>query len=198
MTDLEKAEKLREKTGVSYTEAKEALENSDGSLLDALVYLEKQGKVETPPGGGFYSGAGLSIKNQNNSSRRGEHTGNSESFSDNIKRFGRFCLKIIKKGMANYLVAKKNGEHLFSVPATIFVALLILFFYITLPAFIISLFCGIRYRFEGPDLERKSVNKVMDTASDLVDDVKKSFAEDDEKNSDKNKNTNTDGDDVYY
>jgi hypothetical protein len=76
MTDLEKAEKLREKTGVSYTEAKEALDNSDGSLLDALVYLEKQGKVETPPGGGFYSGADPNDGDRRSSNNKSQHKRN--------------------------------------------------------------------------------------------------------------------------
>ena len=195
MTDLEKAEKLLEKTGVSYTEAKEALDNSDGSLLDALVYLEKQGKVETPPGGGFYSGADPSDKRKHESDKRKNYAREGEGFSSLMKRFGHFCLYVLDKGMKNHLVAKKNEEHLFSVPAIIFVLLLIIFFYITLPALIISLFCGVRYRFEGPDLERESVNKVMDTASDLVDDVKKSFAEDDENKTTAKKSKD---DDVCY
>ena len=194
MTELEKAEKLREKTGVSYADAKEALDNSDGSLLDALVYLEKQGKVETPPGGGFFSGADPSEEHQHNSTSEKHHAGGGNSFADLMRRFGVFCLLILDKGMKNHLVAHKNGDHLFSLPSLVFVLLLVLFFYITLPAFIISLFCGIRYRFEGPDLERKSLNKVMDTASDLVDDVKKSFSEDDEA---KPKDKNHD-DDVQY
>ena len=41
MDKLEKVEKLREKTGVSYEEAKNALEACDYDLLDAIIYLEK-------------------------------------------------------------------------------------------------------------------------------------------------------------
>ncbi|MCL2366076.1 MAG: ubiquitin [Oscillospiraceae bacterium] len=178
MTDLDKAEKLREKTGVSYAEAKEALDNSDGSLLDALVYLEKQGKVETPPGGGFYSGAGFAgdagLSAQSRKRRR-----QGEGFESMLKRFGKFLLSLLNKGMANKLVAHKNNEHLFSIPVIIFL-LLLFAFWITLPVFIITLFCGIRYRFSGPDLDRDEVNNVMNVASDFVDDVKSALADDDE------------------
>ena len=34
---LEKVDKVKERTGVSYSEAKEALEISNGSVLDAII-----------------------------------------------------------------------------------------------------------------------------------------------------------------
>ena len=44
MDQMEKIETLREKTGCTYTEAKAALEASNGDLLDALCWLEQRGK----------------------------------------------------------------------------------------------------------------------------------------------------------
>jgi len=38
---LEKVEQVIERTGVSYAEAKLALEESDGDVLDAIIYIEK-------------------------------------------------------------------------------------------------------------------------------------------------------------
>jgi hypothetical protein len=62
MVTMEMVEKLRERAGVSYEDAKAALDASGGDMLDAIIYLEKQGKA-TPPAGGFYSsgsaGAGI-------------------------------------------------------------------------------------------------------------------------------------------
>ena len=46
MDNFEKVEKLREKAGVSYEEAKAALEQCNYDLLDAMISLEKQGKVQ--------------------------------------------------------------------------------------------------------------------------------------------------------
>lgn len=46
---LEKVDLVRERTGVSYTEAKEALEVSNGDVVDALVYIENKKKK-----GSFY------------------------------------------------------------------------------------------------------------------------------------------------
>lgn len=39
---LEKIEQLRERTGISYGEAKEILERVDGDLVEALIYLEER------------------------------------------------------------------------------------------------------------------------------------------------------------
>jgi len=176
MTELEKAEKLHEKTGVSYAEAKEALDNSGGNLLDALIYLENQGKADAPPGGGFFSEISVPVDNQQSSQHSGkDHENSNESFSDLMSRFGRFLLKVLHKGSTNFLEARKGDEHLFSCPVIVLVVLLIFFFWITLPVLVITLFFGIRYRFSGPDLGRDSVNNVMNSASDVVDDVKRSF-----------------------
>ena len=41
MDRLEKVEKIRKKTGVSFEDAKTALDAADGDVLDALVWLEK-------------------------------------------------------------------------------------------------------------------------------------------------------------
>ena len=56
--DLEKVEKIREKAQVSYEEAKQALAAAEGDLLDALIELERQGKVQAPANEGFYSSQG--------------------------------------------------------------------------------------------------------------------------------------------
>ena len=42
MEYLEMVETLREKTGVSYEDARNALEAADYNMLDAIVYLEQQ------------------------------------------------------------------------------------------------------------------------------------------------------------
>ncbi|MBC2579237.1 DUF4342 domain-containing protein [Clostridium sp. DJ247] len=42
---LEKIDIIRERTGVSYTEAKEALEACNGNVVDALIYIEQNNKT---------------------------------------------------------------------------------------------------------------------------------------------------------
>jgi len=179
MTELEKVEKLREKANVTFAEAKEALDNSGGDILNALIYLENQGKTTIPAGGGFFSGADQPaqtyvVSEVNNTSGR-SGSGSGEEFADLMKRLGAFCLKIFNKGISNCLEATKGDQHLFSCPVLIVILLMIFFFWVTIPLFVISLFCGFRYRFTGDDLGRENVNSVMDSASGIVDEVKNTF-----------------------
>ena len=46
MDNFEKVEKLVQKANVSYEDAKQALEEANGDMLDAMIALEKQGKVK--------------------------------------------------------------------------------------------------------------------------------------------------------
>jgi len=50
---LEQVEKVRSCTGASYEEAKAALEACGGSLLDAVILLERRGKDSGPRAGGY-------------------------------------------------------------------------------------------------------------------------------------------------
>jgi len=181
MSELEKVEKLREKANVTFAEAKEALDNSSGDILDALIYLENQGKVTAPSGGGYFSGASLPIQPENinygNNNNTGSNGGTGEEFVDLLKRFGAFCLKIFNKSISNNLVATKGDQQFFSCPVLVVILLAVFFFWVTIPLFVISLFCGIRYHFTGDDLGKDSVNSVMDSATNVVDDVKRSFVE---------------------
>ena len=45
---LEKIELVKDRTGVSYKEAKEALEAADGSVVDAIIAIEET--VDVKPG----------------------------------------------------------------------------------------------------------------------------------------------------
>ncbi len=45
--DLEKIDLIRERTGVTYREAKEALERNQGQVIDTLIELEERSKTGT-------------------------------------------------------------------------------------------------------------------------------------------------------
>ena len=48
MDEFEKIEKLRARANVTYEEAKAALAEANGDLLDAMIVLEKEGRVAKP------------------------------------------------------------------------------------------------------------------------------------------------------
>lgn len=178
MATLEQVEKLRERANVSYDEAKAALDATNGDLLEALIYLEKQGKVRAPEGNGYFSSERNSPRESDGRTERGDYRENrGESFSGLLRRFGHFCLRLIQKGNRNTFEVTKGGECKASIPVTVLVLLLIFAFWVTLPLMVIGLFFGLHYRFQGPDLGKDSVNNAMDSVAKVTDDFKRSIGE---------------------
>jgi len=148
-----------------------------------LIYLERRGKVNEPAGGGFFSGADIppqpkATASYTDSNKTESHSSSGEDFTGLLKRFGDFCLKLLNKGLNNHLEATKGEQHLFACPVIILIILVIFFFWVTVPLFVISLFFGFSYRFTGVDLGKDSVNSVMDGATNVVNDVKRTFTDD--------------------
>jgi hypothetical protein len=175
MVSLEQVEKLRERADVTFEEAKDALERSDGDMLDAIIYLERQGKTVSPPGGGRLGGAETAdggADGRADGKREGTHF---------FRNLGRLFAKLFNYGSTNYLDVTKNGEIVLTCPILVLVILLACFFWIIVPLMVVGLIFGFRYRFRGEELWREDVNGVMDKISDktvqVVDGIKKSFDE---------------------
>jgi len=180
MTTLEQVEKLRAMANVSYAEAKTALDAVNGDLLEAIIYLEKQGKVNAPSGGGYYSSERTEnashVAFQKNCWEKQTNNSNcGETFTSLMKRFGRLCLKMIRKGNTNYFEVLKGEESKASIPVTALALLLIFAFWVIIPLIIVGLFFGLRYRFNGPDFMGKTVNDAMNSAADAAENLKKSI-----------------------
>jgi len=173
MDRIDKVEKLREKTGVSYEDAKAALEKSEWDLLDAIVLLEKEGKVTE---------AAYSTKQEEAPKGERESQAEESSHNDGFERFMKFCGRVIHKGNTNHLHVMQRGERKMSLPVTVFVLLLVIFPYITIPLLIIGLFFGFHYKFVGADLGKEGgLNKAMDKASKAAEAVKEEFKEESKK-----------------
>ncbi len=179
MVTLEQVEKLREYADISYDEAKTALENADGDILQALIDLERQGKVKPPQGGGHYSSGSVTVsscdgKEEYKKEKAYSKCGNGEksAFSRNMKRFFSWMGEIIHKGNVNALVVEKNGDSMMRLPITVLVLLLIFAFWIVVPLLIIGLFFSFRYYFQGPDIKSTKVNDAMDSVANAAEEIK--------------------------
>lgn len=176
MATLENVERLRERANVTYEEAKEALEACGDDLLDAVIYLEGKGKVAAPIGGGSYSSDRQAPPPEYDHIPKSPHEEpKGETFGQVMGRFFKFCGKIIDKGNKNMFDVWRNGQVVFSLPVTVLVVLMILFFWVVIPAAIVGLFFGFRYRFSGRDLDDTVVNKAMDSAAHAADTLKEEF-----------------------
>ena len=179
MVTLEQVEKLREYANVNYDEAKAALENAGGDILQALIDLERQGKAKPPQGGGQYNSgsievSGSSQKEETNKekSQSTHNKGEKSAFSRNMGRFFRWMGEVIHKGNVNALVVEKNGASIMRLPITVLVLLLIFAFWIVVPLLIIGMFFSFRYYFQGPDINSTKVNDAMDTVANAAEEIK--------------------------
>ena len=174
MERAEKIQKLCEKMNVSEQEADAALRACNDDILDAALYLEALGRVRMPSGGYYQE-----TPNMDRGPQAAPQRHASESFGEALRRFGRWFVDVVKKGMINYLEVRKNGETTFRIPLTIFVILL---FTPLLPAIvvlmIIGLFLDYGYHFAGPNLkENGACNRAAAGCSNVARDIKSSFAE---------------------
>lgn len=172
MEQLEKVEKLRERANVTYEEAKEALEASGWDLLDAMVYLEKQGKVKSPAQETYTTNYEeqtqyVSVKDK---VQEQEETG-SESF---FKKLSRFAKILLQKSKDNSFYITRKDEEIFHMPVWALALLLLFTWKLLIPVMIVALFFECRYSFKGKD-NLDGVNKAMDKASDLADRVKDGY-----------------------
>jgi len=180
MTTLDQVEKLRTMANVTYDEAKTALDATNGDLLEAIIYLEKQGKVDAPSGGGYYSSektadAGDVAYKKTGWEKHANHCKGGKGFISLMKKFGEFSLKMIRKGNVNNFEVLLGEEIKATVPVTALALLLIFAFWMTIPAIVIGLFFGFRYRFNGPDCSGNAVNDAMNSAADAAINLKKSM-----------------------
>lgn len=172
---LEKIDALRERTGISYAEAKEILERNNGNLIDSLIFVEKNHKTFA----------------QNISSA-------SNDLVDTVK-------DIINKGNVSRIKIKKDNRLLVDIPVTAGIAAGaiggILSPYLLIIGTIAAVASKVTIEVERPDGRVDVVNKVMedtydnlknkveeakDRAVEFVNDVK------DGMNSKKSEDNNTD------
>ena len=163
MDTFEKVEKLREKANVTFEEAKAALEEANGDLLDAMILLERQGKAD--PRRESYS-----TKDDNeviivDEPEKEKKHGN--AFTDKLK-------VLWHKSCENYFVIEKDEDTILNIPIWAFIIILLLTWHVTLIAMVVALFFGCRYSFKGAD-EMKAANEVFEKASEAAEKAKESY-----------------------
>lgn len=180
---LEQVGKLKDFADVSFADAKAALEAANGDLLDALVWLERAGKIPTS-GVSSYSTRDDQTTGSAPSPDPGPSPDETRAHHEKMKQEARRLGHLGKRWLIdNRLEAyhRSNGGEL-QVPLGVALILLIMAFWLVPVLLILGYILGWRYRLAGPDLDREDVNQVMenlnDTASDVVTSVKKNLNKD--------------------
>ena len=170
MENLEKVEKLRERANVSYEEAKEALEASNWDLLDAMVYLEKQGKTKAPEQTAYST----NYEDQQQFTSVEETVKAQEKSESIFAAFRRIIRSFVDKCRGNFFCVKRDGEVKIKIPVLLFVLLLVGFWRVAIPVMVVMLYFGCHYSFYGKD-ELAEANNIMNKASDIAEQVKEEF-----------------------
>ena len=147
MEEFEKIEELVRVTGVSFEEATNALRACDGNIVDAMVYLEKLGKLNV--------GAKPAGNTVDDKCRK--------AFEDVKKPAGKFVDFMTK----NKLNIKKGDYTFASVPVGA-AAVLGLAAPIAIPAAFVSMMCGYEYSFTGEQSGVDKANEVMGKAEEAA------------------------------
>ena len=87
---LEKIELVKDRTGVSYREAKEALEATDGNVVDAIIKIE----------------------DEINAGARGKISDNGAKVIEKIKEY-------VHQGNVSRITVKRDGEIVLNIPVTV-------------------------------------------------------------------------------
>ena len=150
--NLEKIDLLKERANVGYKEAKEALEQCEGDLVEALIWLEENEKIKS----GEEDRRGQRPNNQRPYRDRRPENDYGKKIEDGVKKVHKMRFKIYRE-----------EDTLLNLPAT--VALIVGVF--TLPMSLIALLAAVLFRYHialvKPDGETIMDDKtVKDTIKD--------------------------------
>lgn len=178
MENYEKAELLAQKANVTLEEARQALMDNDWDLLDAMVALERKNRAaaETVHVDGAAAGEAEAPQPVSSKKKDEGHMG----FKAGMRELLRMARKLFRMTLDNDFCVTRFGKQVFAVPVLVLIVLLVFCFWIVLPALLIALFFGCRYRFDGRELGKPGVNRAMDKLGDLAEDIKEKLDVDDE------------------
>jgi len=165
--NLENVDVIRERTGASYKEAKEALEHANGDVLEAIIYLE-----EKPTGTDNFT--------------KGVHDFGKD-FGKGVQGFGVDVIAklkdMIKKGNITRITLEKDNKVIIDIPVNVGAVGAVLFPPATVVAVIAALATGCAMKItktDGETIDLKEVTtdalkKAMDKVDSTVEDVKHAF-----------------------
>ena len=174
MENLEKVEKIREKTGVSYEDAKRALEACGYDVLDAIIYLENLGKITAPSMTSYTTNNELVMNSEKFASTQVAYDNacKKTTFGETVDKFFSWCGRVIRKSWELKFVVSKEGNKVGAMPVLVLILLMLFAFWVTIPLMIVGLFFDFKYNFVGVDKVTVDLNKMCDKASDTCTNLK--------------------------
>ena len=134
------AEKLVEKCGITYEEAGEVLKEADYDLLEAMIILERRGRLGN--GVNKYS---TGIMQTNYTSTRYESAADADSLGEFIKIAWRKLCEFCRDLLKYQVVISKNGREMINFPLILAIILVCCTAGVVFAAVVITLMSGCSY-----------------------------------------------------
>ena len=168
MTRLEMVEKIREKTGVTYEEAREALEKANWDMLDAVVTIEKEHPAKP---------AAETVKEEKTEEvkatkvfKNARRVSASE-IGDKVAGVLKWIGNIIRKGECNHLEVIRKEETVMELSMVTLLLLFLVNWWIPAILIVAGLFTGYKFRVTGKGAAGRIVNTVSEKASAAADEI---------------------------
>ena len=174
MEKLKLVDKLKEKANISYKDAKDALENNNWDILDAIVYLENTGKIRKPTNSVFYTNEYKETYNdknevtniyKNKNENKYKSRNNFEGIFESVCKYIDTCNNI-------FFEIIREKRTILRVPLTVVIVLLFFTFWIVIPLMIIGLFFDIEFYISSIKVNTEKVNKIFSEISRNVKRIK--------------------------
>ncbi|WP_426351159.1 hypothetical protein ACPWSR_08010 [Alloiococcus sp. CFN-8] len=182
--------RLMEKADITTEEAVEVLESCNWDLLDAIIDLERRGKLRGNKSNTLIEAVPVEdYKNTYNQEEAKNQEYNAKAEGEEKKeescggigelmgRMFKFIGKLIKKGNNNFFDAKKENEKPIRIPLTIAAVFIVFLSIPSIILLVIGLFCGYKYSISGPDIKCDGVNDIFEEVSKSADNLKRDFKE---------------------
>ena len=179
MDDLEKVETIRTKCNVSYTDAKAALDAADGNVLDAIIWLESQGKTQTTSAHAATESEPVDEPSAEMIAAQAAYEKSSEKtdFSKKMDSVWEYLKKLFRLSLDTKFIATRRDAIILNIP--ILIPIIALFAWgATIWLMLIGLFFGMRYRIDSDGDVPGSINNLMNHAADAADDIKQNLNDD--------------------
>ena len=167
MEEFAKVEKLVEITGVSFEDARNALRACDGEMVDAMVYLEKLGKVSsvkkdyTDPRFAPISEDEIRAAAAKKEAERILRRAHAEEYCSKTRSaFGDFVRKTMRFLTHNKITISKEGQEFASIPLLAVILICSISVGFAIVAVFVSMMFGYDYSFKG-ESNFEAANRAM-------------------------------------
>lgn len=142
MEHIEMVERLHEKANISYTDAKDALERSGWDMLEALVLLEREGKIDPLTASTSSTDGDTDYETVTATASKSKKD---NSFHEAMNKIGEMLRRLLDDSLTTDFVIRRQGKEIFRLQVLIALILCLCLWEPILIALVIGLLCDCRY-----------------------------------------------------